>query len=108
MQCTLGGGVVGSDAFDFITKKVESVRLIGIERVDVNQAATRSELAWVLTECLGVVVEILRQRVDQGFERVVFSAAQFQLSAFKLLPIRARAEQGFGGSDEQARLLVRA
>ena len=70
---TLGDGIEGADVLDFIAEKIETVRLIGRDRVDVDNASADGVVAGGFADCLCVVVE-RTQGFEQGVERLGLAA----------------------------------
>ena len=60
----LGGGVESPDAFDLVAKEINAVGFVRIVGVEVDQATTGGDLARLLTEGFGVVIEIVCEGVD--------------------------------------------
>ena len=68
-------GVKAANALNLVAKEVESVRLIGIVGIDIDQAAACGDLARMFAERFGVVVELASECVDQLFEGMRFASA---------------------------------
>lgn len=46
----LSGGVEAADAFNFVVEEIDAVGAIGVVGVNVYEAATSGDLAWVFAE----------------------------------------------------------
>ena len=58
-------GVEAADGFDFVAKKVDTVGKVGIDGVDVDEAAAYGKLAGLLADGFGVVSQFVAEAVDE-------------------------------------------
>ncbi len=65
----MGDGIEGADFLDFIAKKIEAIRLICGDRINVDNPAADRVVPWRFAYRFGIVVE-LSQLLQQSVERL--------------------------------------
>ena len=104
----LRAGVEAADALDFVAEKVESIRLLRIVGIDVEQAAAGGELSGVLAERFGVVVELASELCRPVHQRHAASPVRsFSWRLSNCVRLGAGAEERFRRGDDETGAFAR-